>query len=127
MGNELEIPIVAAGTREAFNALRTDEQLANRFRPFALPRWQYNLDYRRFLASYEQFLPLRKASTLSGEALARKILGMAGGTVGEISDLLRAASVVAILSGEERICPEVLDRLDWVRASERTEAQMSKL
>jgi hypothetical protein len=127
LGNELEIPIVAAGTREAFNALRTDEQLANRFKPFALPRWEYNLDYRRFLASYEQFLPLRKESTLSGEGLARKILGMAGGTVGEIADLLRAASVEAISSKEEHISSEVLDRLDWVRASERTQAQMSKL
>ena len=127
LGNELEIPIVAAGTREAFNALRTDEQLANRFRPFALPRWEYNVNYRRFLASYERFLPLRQESRLAEEHLSQKILGMAGGTVGEIADLLRAASVEAIKSGEELITTETLDRLDWIRAGERTEAQMKKL
>ena len=52
---------------------------------------------------------------------------MGGGTVGEIGDLLRAASVEAIKSGEELITTETLDRLDWIRAGERTEAQMKKL
>ncbi len=127
LGNELEIPIVAAGTREAFNALRTDEQLANRFKPFALPRWEYNMDYWRFLATYEQFLPLRKESLLVTDIVSRKILGMAGGTIGEISDLIRAASIEAITSGDEQITPQTLDRLFWVRSGERTQAQMSKL
>jgi hypothetical protein len=127
LGNELEISIVAAGTKEAFNAIRVDEQLSNRFRPFALPRWEYNLNYRRFLVSYEQFLPLRKRSDLSEERLSQKILGMAGGTVGEIADLLRSASVEAINSREEKISPQLLDRLEWVRNVDRTEAQMKKL
>jgi hypothetical protein len=33
LGNELKIPIVAVGTEDAFNALSTDPQLANRFEP----------------------------------------------------------------------------------------------
>jgi hypothetical protein len=127
LGNELQIPIVAAGTREAFNALRIDEQLANRFRPFALPRWVDNLNYRRFLKSYELLLPLHKESKLFEDSIAPKILGMAGGTIGEIADLLRAASVEAIRSGEELISPQTLDRLEWISAGERTEAQMRKL
>lgn len=127
LGSELEIPIVAAGTRDAFSALRIDEQLANRFRPFALPRWEDNLNYRRFLKSYELLLPLHKESRLFEESMALKILGMAGGTVGEIADLIRAASVEAIRSGEEQISAQTLDRLEWVRAGERTEAQMKKL
>jgi hypothetical protein len=127
LGNVLQIPIVAAGTREAFNALRTDEQLANRFKPFALPRWEFNLDYQRFLVSYEHMLPLRKESKLADEALARKILRMAGGTVGEISELLRTASIAAIKTKEEHISSKVLDGLTWTPASERTQTQMRKL
>ena len=40
LGNELQIPIVAAGTQDAFNAIQTDPQLANRFEPAVLRRWR---------------------------------------------------------------------------------------
>jgi hypothetical protein len=36
LGNELQIPIVAAGTQDAFNAIQTDPQLANRFEPCSI-------------------------------------------------------------------------------------------
>jgi hypothetical protein len=42
MGNELQIPHVAAGTHDAFNAIQIDPQLANRFEPALLPRWSMN-------------------------------------------------------------------------------------
>jgi hypothetical protein len=51
MGNELQIPIVAAGTHDASNAIQIDPQLANRFEPALLPRWSMN--YLRLLASFE--------------------------------------------------------------------------
>lgn len=38
LGNELRIPLVGVGTREAYLAIRSDDQLENRFEPFALPR-----------------------------------------------------------------------------------------
>ncbi|HTF65456.1 MAG TPA: TniB family NTP-binding protein [Edaphobacter sp.] len=38
LGNELKLPIVAVGTQDAFNAISTDPQLANRFEPAVLPR-----------------------------------------------------------------------------------------
>jgi hypothetical protein len=40
LGNELRIPLVGAGTREAYLAIRADDQLENRFAPFILPRWE---------------------------------------------------------------------------------------
>ena len=40
LGNELRIPLVGAGTREAYLAIRADDQLENRFAPFTLPRWE---------------------------------------------------------------------------------------
>jgi hypothetical protein len=42
MGNERQIPLVAAGTHDAFNAIQIDPQLANRFEPALLPRWSMN-------------------------------------------------------------------------------------
>jgi hypothetical protein len=127
LGNELLIPIVAVGTRDAFHALRTDEQLANRFRPFALPKWEFDLDYLRFLSTYESLLPLRNESNLAEETIALKILGMAGGIIGELADLLRTASAEAIRSKDECISAALLDRINWTRATERTQIEMSKL
>ena len=40
LGNELRIPLVGVGTREAYLAIRSDAQLENRFAPFILPRWE---------------------------------------------------------------------------------------
>ena len=40
LGNELRIPLVGVGTREAYLAIRSDDQLENRFEPFTLPRWE---------------------------------------------------------------------------------------
>ena len=37
LGNQLKIPIVCVGTREAYFAIRSDDQLENRFEPFTLP------------------------------------------------------------------------------------------
>ena len=37
LGNELRIPLVGVGTREAYLAIRSDDQLENRFEPFTLP------------------------------------------------------------------------------------------
>ena len=34
LGNQLKIPIVCVGTREAYFAIRSDDQLENRFEPF---------------------------------------------------------------------------------------------
>ncbi|WP_435826556.1 TniB family NTP-binding protein [Nonomuraea dietziae] len=37
LGNELRIPLVGAGTRDADLAIRSGGQLENRFAPFVLP------------------------------------------------------------------------------------------
>ncbi len=38
LGNELRIPLVGVGTRDAYLAIRSDDQLENRFEPMMLPR-----------------------------------------------------------------------------------------
>src|SRR3546814_1244089 len=46
LGNELRIPLVGVGTRDAYLAIRSDDQLENRFEPMMLPVWEANDDCR---------------------------------------------------------------------------------
>lgn len=122
LGNELQIPIVGVGTHDAFNALQTDSQLANRFRPMFLPRWEAGEEWDRLLFSFERRLPLRKPSSLAEPALGDKLLTKSEGWIGELSMLLTDAAVEAIRSGRERIDAKVLDRIEWVPPSSRRHA-----
>jgi hypothetical protein len=67
IGNELQIPNIVAGTREALRALNTDHQLGNWFEPICLPRWQNDDEYLQLLASYESILPLKDPSDLTDQ------------------------------------------------------------
>ncbi|MCI0391903.1 MAG: TniB family NTP-binding protein [Acidobacteria bacterium] len=119
LGNELQIPIVGVGTYEAFNALQTDPQLANRFEPTVLPRWEQGQEYLRLLSSFERMLPLKRPTHLAEKDLAFKLLVMSEGTIGELSALLARAAMSAIEKKTETITPKLLDGLGWVRPSER--------
>jgi hypothetical protein len=126
LGNELQIPIVAAGTDDAFNAIQTDPQLANRFEPMVLPRWTMNEEYLRLLASFEVALPLAEPSGLLEPALATKILTLSGGTIGEISALLCRAALLAIERGSERITDTLLDACGYVPPAQRRRGALSR-
>jgi len=119
IGNELQIPIVGVGTQEAFNAVQTDRQLANRFEPALLPKWQMGKEYLKLLASFERMLPLRKPSNLIGNTLALKLLSMSGGIIGELSEILSRAAVKAIETGGECITAKLLESIDWTHPLER--------
>lgn len=119
LGNELQIPIVTVGTRDAFRALQTDSQLANRFEPVLLPRWEFDTDFLRLLASFERMLPLREPSLLHDTTLSTKLFSMCEGYIGELSRLLTMAGVYAVASGKERIDEKVLNGIDWVSPSDR--------
>jgi hypothetical protein len=119
LGNTLRVPLVCVGTREAYLAIRSDEQLENRFEPFAVPRWQADADYASLLASFEALFPLRHASHLSQPPLSTHILAQSEGTIGEISTLLTRAAVLAIRQGQERIDLPLLSLVDYHPPSER--------
>jgi Bacterial TniB protein len=52
LGNELRIPLTGVGTRDAYLAIRSDDQLENRFAPLTLPRWEAGTDACSLLASF---------------------------------------------------------------------------
>lgn len=119
LGNELEVPIVGVGTRDAFRAIQTDLQLSNRFDHALLPRWDNDDEYLRLLVTFERAIPLRQPSNLVDGALADKIYSMSEGYIGEISRLLETAAVDAVETGAERIDKKRLDWIGWVAPSER--------
>ena len=119
LGNELQIPLVGVGTPEALRAIRSDEQLVNRFEPFALPLWTDDDEYRRLLSTLEAVLPLRKPSHLADPAMAGRILTAAEGVLGEIIAMIVRSAVVAVDSGTETISARMIERASFIRPSER--------
>lgn len=121
----LRISVLASGTETAVNAFNSDQQLKTRFDPEVLDRWMIDTEYLRFLASYEKLLPLAKPSTLAGEELARTIHRMAGGTIGGIVKVIKAAAEHALRNNRESIDVKVLAAVDpgvsdrWAAVSSR--------
>lgn len=119
LGNELRIPLVGVGTREAYMAIRSDDQLENRFEPFALPRWEPNDEARALLASFAAAFPLRGRSIIDTEEMARYLLTRSEGTIGELTRLLTDAAVAAIETGEEAINQRTLLVAPYIGPTER--------
>ncbi|HEY5869695.1 MAG TPA: TniB family NTP-binding protein [Candidatus Tectomicrobia bacterium] len=119
LGNELRVPIVGVGTREAYLAIRSDDQLENRFEPMTLPLWQDGPELMALLASYAASFPLRQRSTLDQPALASYILARTEGTIGEITMFLTRAAIAAIDSGEEALTRKTLMLAEYASPSER--------
>lgn len=125
LGNELRIPIVAAGTPEARRALASDPQLANRFTPVTLPQWQDDADFARLMLSIEPKLGLMQPSNLSEENMTAPILRATEGLIGEVVTLLRILAEHAMRSGTEKISEDMLKhnflrKIGWVNPSDRT-------
>jgi hypothetical protein len=119
LGNELQIPIVAAGIEAAYHAIQNDPQLANRFHPVTLPAWRQDTEFLRLLKTFEMVLPLRRPSNLSEPKLSTKLLEMTEGTIGELAMLLEMAATLAIQTGAEAISQELLKEVDYVPPSKR--------
>jgi hypothetical protein len=118
LGNELRIPIVGVGTRDAYLAIRSDDQLENRFEPIPLPLWEEGDELLSLLASFTAVLPLKKPSGIATEEVARYVLSRTEGTIGEIAKLLTAAAVAAIESGEESLNKRTLELAAYQSPSE---------
>jgi hypothetical protein len=104
LSNDVGISIVASGTKDALQAVASDDQQESRFPPMLLPRWpSANLDFRQLLASFESVLPLRNASHLSGIAMANLVYGLTDGVIGDVAHILREGAAIAIRDQSEAI------------------------
>lgn len=119
LGNELQIPIVGVGIKDAEVALRTEPQLSNRFERVRLPKWKLNPDFFRFLMSFEKILPLSKQSNLHESNIAIKLHNMSEGFVGELTTIINKAAIQAIRDKSELISIQTLKKLNWVASSNK--------
>lgn len=119
LSNELQIPLICAGTRDAFNAIQTDTQLSNRFEPKVLPRWTNDKELKRLLISFENILPLKKESHLIENSITNKILAMSDGLIGEISKIIELSTILAIETNVEKITPNILNSIDYIGPDKR--------
>lgn len=122
ISNELHIHIIGSGLPSALRALQSDEQLTNRFEHWPLPIWRSDKPCRMLLNTIESTLPLQRQSSLSETETMERILGLSGGTIGEIARLIREAAETAIRSGAERIDTDLLNSLGWVAPDDRRKA-----
>jgi hypothetical protein len=113
------VPIVGVGTREASLAIRSDDQLENRFEPVLLPLWQEGPELMALLASSAASFPLRQRSTLDQPALAASILARTEGTSGEITMFLTRAAMAAMDSDEEALPRKTLMLAEYASPSAR--------
>lgn len=119
LGNKLQIPIVAVGTKEAHRAILSDSQLSNRFKPYELKRWSLNIEYRKLLKSFEKLIGLKSTSHLDQRDIAIEIMNMSEGWIGEVSEIIKSAAIAAIKNKNEKITVELLRKLDWITPSRR--------
>lgn len=113
--NELAIPIVGVGTREAVRVLHTDPQHASRFDVVSLPAWELNQDYQRLLAGFEKVLPLKLPSKLHLPELASRLHTISEGNIGNLHRLLVECAKEAIRGGTEQINKAIIEDKAWLR------------
>jgi hypothetical protein len=119
LGNELRIPLVGVGIRDAYLAIRADDQLENRFVPLTLPRWEPDRDTCSPLASFAASFPLRRPSPIATTEMAAYLLTRSEGTIGELACLLTEAAVAAIETGQEAIDQRTLLLAPYAGPTER--------
>lgn len=118
LSNQLKLPIVCAGIREAIRALHTDTQLSSRFEAVGLKRWKLDKEFLRLLAGFESLTPLAERSRLATPEFAPRIHAMSEGTIGGVSEVIKRCAVKALRDGREKIEPKDLDDIDWVRLTD---------
>lgn len=106
--NELQIPIVIAGTKDAIRVLHTDPQHISRFDVIELENWTYNDDFRRLVGSFERAMPLKNPSKLADIEKSQTIYNISKGKIGNVRRLICECAAEAITSGKEEITLEML-------------------
>ncbi len=119
LGNELRVSLLCLGTKEAYLAIRSDDQLENRFEPISLPRWSDDAELARLLTSFEATLPLRDPSNLGSASMRSVILQRTEGTIGEIAALLSSATREALSRNQEFIDETTILGAEYLGPTER--------
>ena len=126
LGREYDISPVLIGEVAVYDHVNATPEMASQFQALPVPRWRYGEPYLALLDTLEAALPLAHPSDLSQEAVARRVLAMAEGLIGETVRILAEAAVLAVRDGVERITPRSLDALDYTPLSERRRSALRR-
>lgn len=113
--NELELPIVLCGTKDAVRILHTDPQHASRFDVAELPVWRNDKEFKKLLGSFERTLPLKNPSNLIEKEKADLIYSISDGNLGNVKRLIIECAIDAIKSGNETITLDAIKDKSWLR------------
>lgn len=116
--NELQIPIVGVGTRDAVRVLHTDPQHASRFDVAELPLWKLDVNLQKLLFAIEKTLPLKYPSELKQPEIASLIHSISEGNLGNIQRLVSTCAKAAIESGDEQITIETIREHSWLQPTQ---------
>ncbi|MDP2200835.1 MAG: TniB family NTP-binding protein [Methylicorpusculum sp.] len=114
LSNQLKIPIIGVGTKDALMILHTDPQHASRFTVADLSHWKLDNQFASLLASFELFLPLKNPSLLKTKEMAQKIHSISEGNLGNVHELLKVCAKEAIKSGKEQIDAKIINDNQWI-------------
>jgi len=103
LSNQLQIPILLAGTKDALRAFGSDRQLINRFRPTYLKKWKFNQEYTNFLATLLTTIPLKEESDILNTKIGKRLLEYADGCIGDIVALIKQSAILALQNKQEKI------------------------
>lgn len=108
-GPPYHLRVMGFGTFSAVNALKQDPQLERRFEILKLLPWVEGDEFRSFLASIEENLPLRKASKLYSAEIVNYLLANTRGTMDEVLKAIKFGAIHALKNGEEKITVESMN------------------
>ncbi len=120
LSNILKKPIVLVGIPTGVNLVYNDHQLKSRFVPTKIKNWEYNDEYFSLLYAIELTLPLKKPSLIyEDEKLAKDILELSDGLIGDIVTIIYLLATYAIKNGDEKIKRGMLKKINYIPAWER--------
>lgn len=123
LSNELMIPIVGIGTKDAALILATDPQHTSRFDIARLSKWELDKNFRGMLSALEKRLPLKKPSALNEKEKATLLYNISRGNLGDLHRVLIECTRYAIQQGIEEITKEIIIRYSWLKPTDTKSAR----
>jgi len=109
-GSPFCLIVIAVGTHDCHDALKSDKQLARRFNKIELKPWTDQDLLRSFVTAYVSTFPLKYPSALEKKAFMKYLMDNTDGVLDSIVKYLCNAACWAIVDGYEKIDLEILKK-----------------
>lgn len=107
--NKLGIPIILAGTPDAYDVIQQDRQYLSRWPPLLLPKWENSRDFWTLLLNLETVMEVQ-AGTFTNTEASSLVLKHSKGAIGRIVEILNDSFQEAFDLGAPNITCEHIMR-----------------